>query len=356
MVKSVTKVYFLIIISLMMQLIILYFINDYLIESKSVKIESYDTIEEEEYHDYNMPDVAESIKVSKSKEYAAFIEEDSIKIKNLNEKNSIISINNDENEEIILFKWIHDRNMLVYASYIENDYSVDIKLKTYDVDNDITREFPEVVGLSLNSTVSQVELSTVTNIVYLKIVSEGGSGVLYKYNIMNKRYFSMYMKESEKMSEFNYTDKVIFEKNDYIYIKNGLTGSFKSLDYEGYGKIIGIDKNDMVYIAISDEFLSDEDEEFKFNKIIYSSLKLNDAKDNDLEFDKFKEIELSKDLTLDDTFITEEGKIFYHDIKNKQVYDVKENNSINYNGEFLGVNDSRINLLNKDYELEFIEF
>ena len=191
MIKRISKYYIWIIVSLVIQLMVLFYINNYYLKVKTydvdmVKMDKIDMKNESTRISVGAIDV----KVSYDSMYISYIIEDTLVSKGLGDDDSErVVYKLDENEEFQTYRWLPDRDIIIYTVKEDNLYSSNIKVITYDVENEIEKQFPVLEGFTKKSYVGQIELSTMTNVVYLKLVTNEDVARVYKFNIMNDYYY-----------------------------------------------------------------------------------------------------------------------------------------------------------------------
>ena len=172
-----------------------------------------------------------------------------MEIINNNEK-KIVKLIDSDNGEINYYRWVPDRNIVIYSFKSSGAKNGTVQIDTYDVDTDLERSYPEIGELPKGSEVNDIELSALTNIVYVKIKAENANAIIYKFNIMNNLNYVMDTSINTVIKETYYSDNLLYQdKKNRIYIRDGIKGGSKLLSFKGKMVLLGIDGEDKAYIG-----------------------------------------------------------------------------------------------------------
>jgi hypothetical protein len=262
--------------------------------------------------------------------YISYLYNNTIKIINL-ESGKTNNVAPNKGMQITSFKWIYDRNRLIIAEKSSSTNSTPyFKLYYYDTsDNSITEVYDNANNKSIKipvlnnqEKITQIEMSTLTNLIYLKITSSIQSSRIYIINIMaQKSSASLYTHNIGNIGLLKADDVLIYEN-----LSNGkvdYTGSNLPISIKGENKfkLIGIDKNDNVYLAL----ISAE----KAITVYYGNVLKN----------TWQNINLSKPVSLNNIILTGNGDVFINNTSSLTLSNIKNGQTTHYNGKLVGIFD-----------------
>lgn len=163
-----------------------------------------------------------------------------------------------DNMNITNYKWIYDRDRLIIAERSDNASTPYYRLYYYDTGDKTTAEIYnganntrfKINTLENSEKIDQVEMSTLTNLIYIKFSDESGDSRLYRINIMGqKSTVKLRTKHIGKIALLKQDDVLVYEDsyNGRVYT-TGRTSSV-TIDGQNQFKIIGLDEEDNVYLA-----------------------------------------------------------------------------------------------------------
>lgn len=278
-----------------------------------------------------IPENATDIKLSYDNAYAGYLMNGSIEIMDLTKKTT--KTIKSQSGEITFYKWMPDRNILIYAVKQAKNNNRSIQLVTYDIASENEKTYPKIsISSQTGGEVSQIELSPLTNVVYA-MVKDGERAKIYRYDIMSYSSFIMYTSLDTVIKETSFEDNLIYQdeaKN--IYFKNNTQYATKKLALEKKALLLNVDSEDKVFVGLLDNHN-------KIEKILYGKLTENIEQWNS----KILDIPLSKN----DIIISTEGKIFTKSDENS-IMDLDSNKKINFTGIFIELNFGNIVSIDKN--------
>lgn len=249
--KKIRMIYRWVIISVILQTAALAYLNYiYLPHRGSVKatiFEQSDTVGAN--WSIEIPNDASNPSVSYDGRYAAYFHGKKLVVMDVLKKKEIEAIS-DESDELTYYRWLPDRNMLIYASCSQIKKYNAVTITTYDVMSGEKRSYPEISELPLGSKVVEIELSPLTNIVYIKVKTGDERAKIYRFNIMDNRKLIMNTELGTVIKETNYSDNLIYQAGNYeINVRDGNKNSVYTLKFKGKMALLGVDSEDKVYVA-----------------------------------------------------------------------------------------------------------
>lgn len=246
---NLKKILKLSIISLIFELVVLYYINNYfLVDTTFVKTEKvFGDIKLPHNIEITVPYGAKDIKISYDGKYISYIKNAQLYIVNTKTFKVIKQIKM-EGKNTDYYTWLPDRNRILYFSKTKNVHGIKINLEAYDIDNGLNNTVNKAIYLPDKSFVSYMTLSPLTNMIYIN-VDTGIEDRLYQINIMGEiRRMYLPVKKILKMAETQKKDNLVYQSsNDIIHvIRDGKKDTY--LSTKKYA-LIGIDGNDNVYIG-----------------------------------------------------------------------------------------------------------
>lgn len=157
----------------------------------------------------------------------------------------------------LAYKWLPDRNRIIITENHKKFSSMYVSIVALDIDKNTENKVLEIKNLPLKSSASQIELSPLTNIIYVKVDTPYRDR-LYKIDIMleHKQIYTS-AKRINKILELKRRDMLLYESADnYVHIVDE-KGTDKLLSKQK-ACLLGIDDTDRVYIGkIINNYISD---------------------------------------------------------------------------------------------------
>lgn len=341
--RKVARIYRWIIISVLFQVFALSYLNFvYLPNRGAIKATMY------EYGDDNiknrsvrLPTVAENIKVSYNGLFAAYTDGGEIVIMDIQKGRSIKTLKPSEGE-FTYFRWLPDRDMLIYSLKKSTKSKVDVSISTYEINTSLDRSYPEIKGLPAGSAISDIELSPLTNVVYVLAKTGAARTKLYKYNIMDNRSFIMNGGAGFRMNEAAYTDTLFYQDGDGSIMKrSGKTGKSSTVISAKHSRLLAVDSEDRAYVGSLDE-----------NGRV-TGISFGTAEQKSKEWEK---LEIKTPALPEDVFITPVGSVYIADRAAGKIIKPDGSTADTFNGELLEVlDDYTVSLARGRLELKVLE-
>lgn len=324
--NTIGRIYKWIIISVMLQLVVLaYFSYIYLPGSNNVKATFYEG-EEKTDRNVTLPDSAHDIKVSFNGMYAGYITDGKLEILNLKTRKSQKTFDFG-GDELSYYRWLPDRNMVIYAFQSSNGDSCSAQISTFELDSEVERSYPAIKGLPERGKVTDIELSPLTNIVYVKVITSETKSRIYKFNIMDNLSSITTINSDTEIKGMNYTDTLVYGGGSKLYIRNGKSGSVRTIVFKEHIVLLNIDSEDNIYTG-------ELNEEGNVVKVYW-------GKAEDYRNKEWKEIDLKNPSSPQHVMVTPNSRIYVTSETNS-IYDVEGDRQIDYPGEFIGMLDGTV--------------
>ncbi len=341
--KALKRIIVWILLSLVMQIAVLYYVDKYLFASEEVSsITSIKKIdrEEDKKKDVNIyvPEEAEQIALSYDGSYLSYYEDDELKLVDAyTGQESTIGL--EDKLSVSFYKWAPDRNILLISGKKEYNNSAKYLFYSYDAERGLkekleTKEQEETAFVSnKSSSIEDLQLSPLTNMIYVKATLDGGRSNIQSINIM---------KRINKVSTQSYfigdiriipnDDRIAYE--DFTKNKVYVTGKSKAINIENVDKLslIDVDDNDNIYVGeLEGDYLKGAS---RFKNIYYGTT----GEDSD----NWKKISLNEVINKKDIYISRDGKIYINDNLKGLVREVSSNKQTSYKGIFVQMYDDGI--------------
>lgn len=320
-------------ISLILQLCILYYINNYFLTGLTT-IRTEKVFAENKMSrkiEITVPSDAKEIKSSYDGKYISYLEGNGLFITDTATSKVVKKIKID-GKNIDYYTWLTDRNRILYLNKTGYGKEKQINLEAYDADNKLNNTVNKTIYAPDKSVVSDLTLSPLTNMIYINVNSIDQSK-LYQINIMGeiKRIY-LPVKKIVKMYETQRNDNLIYESpNNIIHIiKDGKKDHY--LSTKKYS-LIGIDKSDNVYIGSLNNYNM-------IDKIYYGSV--------EKPLKKWNEINLKEMINPKDIVMLPKNDRLNKIVNNSDLEDVVNGTIIKGYGQIIDINKNYIVYRNQD--------
>lgn len=322
--KNVKRIITWIVLSLLIQFTVFFYIDKYyLATNTTIKLKKIENknLDKKPDAEVKIPESAENISVSFDGKYVAYYDGDKLQVVNT-KTGEIRDISFNEGVKVSYYKWLSDRNRMLIGEKHNTDGSYGFKLSYYDVDKNTKEEIKDLTWADENSEVEDIQASTLTNVIYVKVARSGGKSRIYWINIMNemKKINTKAYLVGETAIQYH-EDKLLYE--DATYHKIYATNMEDSIDINGVKdpRLLGVDSDDNVYIGSM--------ENGKIAKIYYGLLENPTS--------KWNVIPLSGSVDKNNIYISEQGKIMINDNLKGTIREVSTGKETSYKGKFLQV-------------------
>lgn len=265
--------------------------------------------------------------------YLAYLKNNDLFVLNLDDTNKT-KVSANDGMEILYYKWIYDRNRLILAERpTDTKNGTFFKLYYYDVDSKSKVEiFNEVNNRSIkipiynnNEKIDAIDMSTLTNIIYVKLSSSNNYSRVYSINIMAQ--------EKSINTVTHNIGKIISTKRDDVLLYENLNdrkafkyGNSLPLEISGNNNLslLGIDNKDNIYLALTNND--------KTQTVYYGNITNND----------WKKIDIKTVVDINNIYINLKGQIFIKDSSKSIIKEFLTGKETYYNGKIIDMYDNGI--------------
>jgi len=337
--KSIKKYVVWIMLSLFLQMSMYFYLDKYFFVNETVftskKIDNTQNTTKL-IENTKIPEKSEDLTLSYDGKYASYIEAGKLKIINLQTAEEEV-IPFAQGVNISFYKWLPDRDRMFIAEKEVDKDSPIIKFSYYDVKtNDNTQLSNVFINLNdANDEVENMELSTLTNVIYIKIGQKGYISSVYRINVMGsiEEVASGFIGNIKIMTT---VDKMLYEDISDSQIK--VAGLDQTVNIRGVANLalISIDNEDNVYVG--------QVEQNKIVKIFSGTL--------DENTDSWKITVLKNPVERKNLFVSLEGRIYVNDSLSRTVKDITSNQETSYKGSFLEIDNNIISSIKNNLLFE----
>lgn len=314
-------------ISLVCQGSILYYIDRFYLKTetsfKIVKVETK-AVKKSDVS-IKIPSDAENVNSSFDGKFISYCENGVLKTVDTS-SGQVKLVEPDKGNKISFYNWVSDRQRLIMAE-IPTSGNGNIQLKAYDVTKGIKNNLQDLTWSDVSTSVSDIQISPTTNLIYVKVNRGGGITQIYEADVMqdvkkiNVRSSSIGNIEIVRnLDELIYEDtashKILSTNTDHILEFNGVSNPI----------ILGSDADNNVYIGNCVNGL--------ITNVYYGSPEQATS--------QWKTINVSSPFDPKDCYISEEGSIYVNDSLKGNVVSLKNNQSTSYKGVLIKMCDQCI--------------
>ena len=355
--KTALKVYKWIIISILCQVIVYIFINNVYLSSRTklhskLKVIPAATpvagqVKPEAEKGVPVPENAKDIKVSCDRSYAAYTLDGKLEILDLQKKKSIKTIGNSfkaapnstskitEDAVIAAYKWLQDKNTIIYALNSMPGAPVHVQLVTYDVDSDSEHNGVNMTSnyLPNGSEITDLSISSLNAVIYPKIKTGTSQARFYRIDIMNNITHTINVGVNASAKIGHYSETLVYQDGDNrIFRKNSANSATTQLQLQNKMvllDIVGIESEgkDMLYTG-------ELNESGKVQAIHKGKA--------DSAPSQWTNIPVKTPISPKSIMIKRNGAIYGLVEEESTVYDITSNVKTSYTGQFIDVVDGNI--------------
>lgn len=332
-----------IIISLIIQLSILFYLDNYFLSEDSnltIKKISKKIMPPKDIDLYNddkkynvkilIPDEADMISLSYDGKYVSYYLDYRLVIINTN-NGYRINVDFEKDRKISYYKWLPDRNRILIAEKNLSYEKCSMIISYFDMIKREKNKIKEFVLQDMNSEIESIELSTLTNIIYIKVNHIGDRNSILRMDITNnlieiktEHYFI------DKIKLIPHEDKLVYEDstNNTIHLSTYVTGESKQLIVNGVDRValLGIDNEDNIYVG--------KLENGKIKKMFYGNYRISEQ--------DWKNINLNRATKKENIYISNEGNIYLKDGLRGVITEARSGKTNKYTGYFIGFYGKKI--------------
>lgn len=343
MIKIAGRIYKWMIISVVFQLIVVSFFNFIYIPGRGkISVPAIEEVTKPKVDvKFEIPKAALNIKVSFDGLYAGYIIDNKLEIFDVQKKKNIKTIS-AAGEQLSYYRWLPDRNMIIYSLNSSTAKSGHVQINSYDIDSAEEKKFPEITNLDKNSEVTDIELSPLTNIVYAFIKVGNSQARVYQFDIMNKIRAVIPFSQDTLIKETNYSDKLVYQDSkNKLFVRDGIRSVTWAFPYKNKMVLFDIDNEDKVFVG-------ELNKENNITKIKFGKLTVEPDK-------AWNTITLKKPVLPNSIMVTRNGVIYEIVDSENAVYTIPDNRKLSYKGKFIEILDDYIvSLDNSELELTVI--
>lgn len=324
--KTLVKWYKWILLAVMFQFCVLFYINNVFLNTDvTVSVTSSDVKEKPLTGEFNVPEGVDEIKLSYNARFGAYLNDGILHIVSVESKKDK-KVAGLEKDKITYFKWLPDRDMVIYSSDTGKGKKGVVQMSTYEADSETIRDYPPISGLNSKSKVMDIDLSPFTNVVYAKINTSDSVSKIIRFNIMSQYAHVMNLKANAIIKECAYVNKLIYQnQGEAVYIYDGIKGIKNKVPVDAENaRILDIDMNDTLFVGILDS-------SGKVTEI--HSQKLTEEKPSD----NWTKLVLKESVIPEDIKITGKGNIYINNGNENKIINASNDLKASYRGEFLEV-------------------
>jgi len=300
----------------------------YLTGNKTVSATAYEIPERMTGdREVKIPEGAENFKASYDGSFVSYFIDGRLELMDVAGKNGRKTLGADD-KEITFYRWLPDRNMVIYAMKSSGKQDGIVSIYTYDMDTEIERSYPDIKGLPKRSRVVGIELSPLTNVVYVKTKIDETNARIHKFNIMDNLLQIRKIKLNSVIKETNYKDRLLYqEAGGSIIIRNGSDGAEKRLGPKSNVVLLDVDLKDNIFIG-------ELDKGGNVARIAYGKA--------EEPYGSWNTIRMSEPVPPADLIVTPGGRLYRHVKSENSIYSLDGGEKIMYKGELIEVHDDFI--------------
>ena len=324
--KNIAKFYKWILLAIIFQFCVLIYINNVFLNTDvTVSATNADMKTKPITGDFKVPKGAQNLNMSFNAKFGAYLQDGVLHIINAdnNKDKKVAGIGKDK---ITYFKWLTDRDMVIYSSDTKDGKNGTIQMSTYEADSETARDYPEIPSLPSKSQVKDIELSPFTNVVYAKIKTSDTTSRIVRFNIMSQYTLIMKLGADAIIKECIYVNKFVYQnQGEGVYIYDGINRTKNRIPVDAANvRLLDIDLNDTLYIGILDA-------SGKVTDIYYQ--KLADQKPTG----NWTKVKLKESTAVENIIISGNGNIYTNNKDENKMTNVTNDKKASYRGEFIEI-------------------
>jgi len=281
----------------------------------------------------NIDSDATNVQSSYNGDYLSFLSGGKLKFYDMNDGKSY-TVSSVDNMEIMNYTWLYDRNRLLIAEKTVNTTDGRyMKMYYYSVsDNQLTEISNTTDNIDLKftlkagTTLDNIKMSTLTNLVYLKFTDSKGINSVQCFNIMAQK-LSLHINSGNIGNIFPLKQTSILLHEDlnygyvYKYVLGTETDNSVKINNKKNLRLLGVDSNDNAYFAPTSTSQTDN--------IYFGTL-------DDLAAGTYQTIQLPQTVDCKDITVMPDGTV-YQNVKGSALIDLTNKKMMDYQGELIGI-------------------
>lgn len=327
MIKVMKHLSIWIVISLVLQVSGLYYINEkYLKTENSFIINKVVTkAPTKQEVSINIPDDATNINASFDGRFVSYCEKGTLKTVDTS-NGQLKEVLPDSGNMISFYNWVSDRHRLIIAEK-PTDGSGKIQLKSYDATKAIKNKINDVTWSDSSSKVEDIQISPVTNLIYVKVSRNSYKSQIYLNNAMDD--VSLVATTTSKIGN----TRILPDKAELVYE-----------DLSSHKIVSTNDKVDMNFTTVTSPVILGTDA----NNNIYVGNEVNGLITNiyygntELPVSSWKTINVTNQFNPKDILVSENGNMYVNDNLKGLVTSLKTNKITDYRGSVIKMTEKGI--------------
>ncbi len=329
--KNIAKWYKWILLAVIFQFCVLLYINNiFLTADTTVSVTNAGVKKETTTGNFKVPEAAQNISMSYNAKFVAYLLDGVLHIKNADSGNDK-KVAGLAKDSITYFRWLPDRDMVIFSSNTKNGEKGTIQMSTYEADSETLRDYPEISGLASESQVMDIELSPYTNVVYSKIKTSDNKSKIIKFNVMSQYAHVMNLGADAIIKECTFVNKLVYQNGEEsVYVYDGINKTKNKVPIDADKvRILDIDLDDTLYIGILDS-------SGKVSQIYHQKIADEKLSDN------WTKVTLKESTSVEDIVISGNGNIYVNNKNENKIVNVVNDLKASYRGEFIEVLDGAL--------------
>lgn len=348
--KTFSVLYKLLIISILMQTLVYFFIENFYVGDRSDlknKI-SITPISTSGFDQNNkgvnvkgIPDSASNIKVSFDTSYVSYIENGKVLVIDSSTGKTAATLENvfptsagkvnsdGQKAHIDWYSWYLDRNTILYALSAPESSSGRVQIMTYDVTTGNTQIGSSITDIARGSRVTDVAFSSLNMTAYMNVKTSSSQARGYIINIMNNILSSFSLPLNAVLKSGYYTDNLLYQNSkNQIFIKKAVN-SARQISLKKKSSLISVvgDSSNGKDIA----YIGELNESGKVGSIIYGDITTNPS--------EWTSLPLKSPCSSSDIVV--KGNKVYQIVQNT-LYNVTDNKEVRYEGKFIDIVEDQV--------------
>lgn len=320
--RLLPKVLIWILISFILQWTVLAFLSKKYEARDQISIE---TVKISENQSLRIPHGALDIKVSFDRKYVAMRTGEDFRIMEIETGQELYRLNNLH--QVSFYRWLPDRNMMILSKVNKGSSLQTIEVETFDAASLDIRRYQPIKNQSGKFEITGIQLSSLTNMVYLQLKTNPYEMDVFKYDIMDNPKYVMTTGLETVMKQLNFFDTIVFQKDSKsLWLRNGKENKAKKISLPAESLLLETDYEDRVYLGIWDE-------KKKIKEIIYQRF-------TETFNEPWTQVEFPTSLLPQDIRITYKGNIY--GVSGEIIYNGKTGRETRFKGSFVDIIDPYI--------------
>jgi hypothetical protein len=326
-------------LSLLLQISVLYTLNNFVfVNSSEFKGKKMD-IKQDLTKDINssIPSNADKIDLSYEGRYLTYTKEKNVYVEN-SKTGKVSEIITENNEDIMCYKWLDSRDILVIVEKVKKNGTEKIQLVTYNAANGSKTFVKEICNYEKSMKVENITTSVLTNVYYIDVNKGGSRNIVYRIDRNEDlKKVNINAKALGNMKVIPHEDRLIYE--DKATNKFFATSPNKQLIFNTNKKLtlLSIDRNDVIYMG---EFNGD-----KILSVVYGKISENTS--------DWKRINLESAVAKSDLYFNNQSKILINASIEGIVKNLTDGNEVEYDGKLIQIKDGFIATVNNNGKLKY---